>query len=136
MKILLIGNLGYLGPVVSAHLKKQNPNYYLVGLDTGFFYNKDKFSNTLLSIDQQIYGDIRKINLDFLDSFDAYIILAGISNDPMGNEFKNITEEINYHATIKIINSIKNIDSKKLFLHQAAVFMAYSRVKQKEKLMS
>ena len=37
MKILLIGNLGYLGPVVSAHLKKQNPNYYLVGLDTGFF---------------------------------------------------------------------------------------------------
>ena len=90
----------------------------------------------MLSIDQQIYGDIRKINLDFLNSFDAYIILAGISNDPMGNEFKNITEEINYHATIKIINSIKNIDSKKLFLHQAAVFMAYSRVKQKEKLMS
>ena len=63
MKILLIGNLGYLGPVVSAHLKKQNPNYYLVGLDTGF-YNKDKFSNTLLSIDQQIWN-IRKINLDF-----------------------------------------------------------------------
>tara|TARA_Y100001980_G_C14510900_1_gene286368 strand:- start:19 stop:1068 length:1050 start_codon:yes stop_codon:yes gene_type:complete len=133
MKILLIGNLGYLGPVVSTHLKKQNPNYYLVGLDTGFFYNKDKFSNTLLSIDQQIYGDIRKINLDFLDSFDAYIILAGISNDPMGNEFKNITEEINYHATIKIINSIKNIDTKKvIFASSCSIYGVFEGKAKRE----
>ena len=52
----------------------------------------------------------------------------------MGNEFKN-TEEINYLVTIKIINSIKTL-TQKIILHQAAVFMAYSRVKQKEKLMS
>ena len=50
----------------------------------------------------------------------------------MGNEFKNITEDINYNATIKIINSIKNIDQKQLFLHQAAVFMAYRGAAKRE----
>ena len=50
MKILLIGNLGYLGPVVSAHLKSKSKLLF-VGLDTVFFTIKT-ISNTLLSIDK------------------------------------------------------------------------------------
>ena len=37
MRILVTGNMGYVGPIVVAHLREARPNAHLAGLDTGFF---------------------------------------------------------------------------------------------------
>ncbi|MBX6747909.1 MAG: NAD-dependent epimerase, partial [Acetobacteraceae bacterium] len=35
MRILITGNLGYVGPVVAAHLRASLPGATLLGFDTG-----------------------------------------------------------------------------------------------------
>ena len=51
-RILIVGNLGYIGPVLSNHFKSVEPNSKLMGLDTGYF------SGCLIdpynSVDQQL----------------------------------------------------------------------------------
>ena len=37
MRILITGNLGYIGPVVAQHLRQTIPEATLVGLDAAFF---------------------------------------------------------------------------------------------------
>ncbi|WP_238150583.1 hypothetical protein [Xanthomonas campestris] len=37
MRILITGNMGYIGPVVARHLRQQYPDAWLVGLDRGWF---------------------------------------------------------------------------------------------------
>ena len=37
MKILVTGNMGYVGPVVVRELRASHPDATLVGLDTGYF---------------------------------------------------------------------------------------------------
>ena len=104
LKVLITGNLGYVGTVLSSYLKKKNHTIY--GLDSGLFFDL-KFDNLkpeIKSVDHQIYSDLRNLkNLD-LQNIDAVIHLAAISNDPMGNEFENVTKEINFIATKKIID--------------------------------
>jgi nucleoside-diphosphate-sugar epimerase len=101
MKILITGNLGYIGPVVCEELK----NYNLTGFDNCYFGKV----NTKIKI-KQFYGDIRKIKKEFIEKFDSIIHLAAISNDPIGNKFEEVTNEINLKASIrlfKIANKVK-----------------------------
>ena len=113
MKILVIGNLGYVGPVVVQHLSKIN-NAVIVGLDTGYFANcittKGKYCE--YGISEQIYLDARSVNEKNLAGFDAIVYLAAISNDPMGNEFENPTFEINQNSAIRIANCAKKVGVK------------------------
>ena len=37
MKILITGNQGYVGSLLSIYLREKYPDYYLAGLDTGYF---------------------------------------------------------------------------------------------------
>ena len=39
MKILITGNMGYIGPCVVGHLRSCYPDASLVGLDMGYFAN-------------------------------------------------------------------------------------------------
>ena len=95
MKILITGNQGYIGPIVSEHLKKNGTT--IIGLDTGFFANCT--NSHILSpdhfVDIQINKDIRSINKDDFNGINHVVYLSAISNDPMGIEFEDITNEIN-----------------------------------------
>lgn len=104
MKILITGNLGYIGPVLSKHLKNSNPKNYIVGIDSGFFAHclTGVSYSPEIYVDQQYYGDVRKINESFLDGFDAVVHLAAVSNDPMGNKFEAVTDEINHKASVQL----------------------------------
>ena len=114
MKILITGNLGYLGPVVVKHLKKNIKGVKIVGFDTGYFAHclstTNRLSDTLC--DEQIFGDIRSLNNDLLSKFDAFILLAAISNDPMGQKFEAVTNEVNNKASTNIIRKISKLGSK------------------------
>ena len=97
MRILITGNMGYVGSVVVRHLRRVFPNAQLIGLDLGLFAHNITgpiLPETLL--DQQHFGDVRDVTSADLDGFDAVIHLAAISNDPIGNRFEATTDEINF----------------------------------------
>lgn len=104
MKILITGNMGYVGPGVVAQLRKTLPDAILVGYDTGYFAkcltNVDFLPEAQL--DLQLFGDVRNFTEDLLDGVDSVIYLAAISNDPMGNKYEEITLDVNYRAAVKM----------------------------------
>lgn len=104
MRILITGNMGYVGPVVVARLRETFPEAYLVGHDTGWFGHclttRDPLPETLLN--EQRFGDVRDITTEDLRGFDAVVHLAAISNDPMGQRFEAVTDEINHRASVKV----------------------------------
>jgi nucleoside-diphosphate-sugar epimerase len=104
MRILITGNMGYVGPAVVRHLRNILPSAFLVGFDSGFFAHclttKRAVPERLL--DQQRFGDVRKIQMADLEGFDAVVHLAAISNDPMGNRFETVTDAINHRASVAI----------------------------------
>ncbi len=107
--ILIIGNLGYIGPVAVKYLKKQYPNSLISGYDIGFFvqnYTQNGFVGETL-LDKQYYGDVRNFDDKILKGFDAVVYLAAISNDPMGNVYEKPTLDINYKAAITIAKKAK-----------------------------
>lgn len=62
-KILITGNMGYVGPVVVQHLRQRFPNATLVGYDSGLFAH---CLTTMVGLperflDLQIFGDVRDL---------------------------------------------------------------------------
>jgi nucleoside-diphosphate-sugar epimerase len=109
MRVLIIGNLGYIGPVVAKHFRKNFPGSFLAGYDIGYFIQNytanGVVGDTLL--DRQYYGDVRNFNSVILKDFDSVIYLAAISNDPMGNAYEKPTLDINFEAAITIAKAAK-----------------------------
>ena len=52
----------------------------------------------------QYIGDVRDIKPEMLNGVDAVLHLAGVSNDPIGHEFEDVTAEINRHASVRLAN--------------------------------
>ena len=109
MKILVTGNMGYIGPCVIEQLRASYPQATLVGLDIGYFANCLTHAPILpeCRLDQQHYVDIRNVTPDLLDGVTAVVHLAGISNDPMGNNFEDVTFDINHRASMKFAEMAK-----------------------------
>jgi len=101
MKILVTGNLGYVGPVLIRHLRQVFPASKLFGYDNGYFAHCLTHAHEFPErhTDIQYWGDIRKLDAGILDGVDAVVQLSAVSNDPMGNRFERVTEAINYEAT-------------------------------------
>jgi len=114
MKVLIIGNLGYIGPMVAKHFRKEHPDSFLAGFDIGYFIQNNTYNgiagDALLNV--QHFGDVRNFNIALLDGFDALIYLAAISNDPMGNIYETPTLEINCNAAIHIAQAAKKAGIK------------------------
>ncbi len=104
MKILITGNLGYVGPIVVRHLRRAQPNTTLVGYDSAFFALSTTGASVLPErlLDEQHFGDVRDIPEKLLEGVDAVVHLAAVSNDPMGNKFERVTEDVNYRASVDL----------------------------------
>lgn len=104
MRILVTGNMGYIGPVLTRHLRTVMPSAYLVGYDSGFFAHclttRESLPERLLDV--QMFGDVRNITVELLRGFDAVVQLAAVSNDPMGNRFEVVTDAINHRAAVDV----------------------------------
>ena len=61
MKILIVGNLGYIGPNLVRQLRTSRPDATLIGYDIGYFAHCLTHAPRLpeLDLDQQVFGDIR-----------------------------------------------------------------------------
>ena len=119
MKVLCFGNLGYVGTVLNEYIKDKVENY--VGFDNGYFKNCTLTPEK--KIRNQIIGDVRNItNLD-LSKFDIIIYLAALSNDSLGKEFKNVTNNVNFKSCIKIANLAKNQGVRKfIFASSCSIY--------------
>lgn len=104
MRILVTGNLGYLGPVVAAHLRATLPGATLLGFDTGYFAHGPTMPGASPEglVDAQHSGDIRSIPSALLEGVDAVVHLAAISNDSIGRRFAAVTDAINRQATLRL----------------------------------
>ena len=99
LKILITGNLGYVGSVLCDYLSRHYTHLELTGLDCGFFLDSSISNRTPESRVTQIMGDIRDVTPSMLKGTNAIVHLAAISNDPMGNKFGRITDVINRQGT-------------------------------------
>ncbi len=109
MKILITGNMGYVGPGVVKRLRNTFPEATLIGFDIGYF--AQCLTNTVMlpecNVDVQYFGDVRDFPQDILPGVDAIVHLAAISNDPMGNKYEEVTLDINYRASVHIAKLAK-----------------------------
>jgi nucleoside-diphosphate-sugar epimerase len=113
-KILITGNMGYIGPTLVNVLKKSYPGVEITGLDLGFFGHCLTGADVLpeTRIDYQFYADVRDITVEHLQGMDSVIHLAAVSNDPMGNAFEQVTDEINHQSSVQIAKLAKQAGVK------------------------
>lgn len=115
MRVLVTGNLGYIGPVVTRALKAAG--HYVIGLDTGWFL--PNVAALPVWPDEQLFADIRQIERH---EFDAVVHLAGLSNDPMGAIDENLTNEINYIGTYRVL--FTHMDARHVIVSSCSVYGA------------
>lgn len=104
MRVLITGSMGYVGPLLTRHLRKTFPDAELIGFDTAFFAHNLTAATKLPEsvLDRMHFGDIRNFPPELLDGVDVIVHLAAISNDPMGKEFEGVTEAINEKASVAL----------------------------------
>jgi nucleoside-diphosphate-sugar epimerase len=111
MKILVTGNMGYVGPMVVRQLRNSYPAASIFGLDLGLFAHCLTINGNLFPecrVDAQMFADVRSVSESQLEGIDSIVHLAAISNDPMGNCFEEATLDINYRASVDLARKAKS----------------------------
>ncbi len=119
MRILVTGNLGYIGTVLTEVLLQSN--YEVVGLDTNFYDGITPLPVILKNI-KQITKDIRKVEKKDLLGIDVVIHLAALSNDPIGELNQELTNDINYQSSVNLAQLAKEVGVKK-FIYSSSQSM-------------
>lgn len=104
MRILITGNLGYIGPVLTRELRKAHSEAELIGVDTGLFAPNYSTSGPLPErlLDRQLYKDVRDLGPEDLQGVTAVVHLAAVSNDPMGKKYEAVTDAINHRSSVHL----------------------------------
>ena len=114
MRILITGNLGYIGPLCLEQFRLTRPGASLVGLDSGFFAHCLTGAAYLpeCRADIQYFADVRRAPDEAFVGVDAVVHLAAVSNDPIGNFFEAVTDEVNHQATLAVARRAKAAGAK------------------------
>ena len=115
VKILITGNMGYVGPPVAKYLRTARPDATLRGFDNAYFAHCLTGASVFpeRDLNEQFYGDVRTIPVEMMRGCDAVVQLAAISNDPMGNQFEAVTLDINQNTTISIAKAAAKAGDRK-----------------------
>ena len=124
MNILVTGNKGYIGSVLTAMLIEKD--YKVIGLDTDFYQGieKDKSEGKI----KQIFKDIRNVSMGDLKNVNSVIHLAALSNDPLGEFNPKLTYNINLDATIKLAMLAKQTGVKRFVYASSQSMYGISKV--------
>jgi len=99
MRILVTGNDGYLGSLLAPELLRRG--HEVVGLDTGFYKDRMLY-RPAADAPRTIVKDLRKIEAQDLEGFEAIVHMAELSNDPAGQLAPNITYDINHKGSVHL----------------------------------
>lgn len=124
MRILVTGNLGYIGSVLVPMLLQEG--HEVVGFDIGYY--KDCLLYNVDPPIKQIIKDIREVAEGDLDGIDAIIHLAALSNDPLGELSPGLTEEINLMGTLRLAELAKRKGVKRFIYSSSQSMYGISRV--------
>ncbi|MFQ5592360.1 MAG: NAD-dependent epimerase/dehydratase family protein [Phycisphaerae bacterium] len=103
MRVLVTGHDGYIGTVLVPVL--QGAGHEVVGLDS-FLFEDCVFGDGVSTV-PTLRKDVRDLSPADLESFDAIMHLAGISNDPLGDLNPECTYEINHVASVRLAKLAK-----------------------------
>ena len=103
MRILVTGDKGYIGTIMVPMLISDG--HEVVGLDSDL-YQRCTFGEGMPEV-ESIRKDLRDIEAEDVDGFDAVMHLAALSNDPLGNINPDLTYDINHHASVKLAKLAK-----------------------------
>ena len=103
MRVLVTGDKGYIGSVMVPILLQHG--HSVCGLDADWF-EESAFAPLGTSIPSK-RKDLRDIQREELEGFDAVIHLAGLSNDPLGDLNPSLTKEINHVASMRLARLAK-----------------------------
>ena len=128
MKILITGNMGYVGPVLVRRLRESYPDATLTGLDLGYFGNCLS-SNVIFPecrLNHQYFADVRNLPAELLSGVDAVVYLAALSNDPLGHAFEEATLDINYRSCVRAAKMAKEAGVKSFVFASSCSVYGYA----------
>jgi len=105
MKVLVTGVEGYIGAQLAPLLLERG--HEVVGLDTGFYRDGRLYNHAPARFPQVVNKDIRCVTEDDLKGFEAFVHLAELSNDPLGQFNPDVTYEINHLGTVELARKCK-----------------------------
>ena len=127
MKILVTGNLGYVGTILTEVLNQKG--YDFIGLDVGFY--EDCILGEIKNANfKQIYKDIRDLEKQDVNDIDVVIHLAALSNDPLGALNEKLTFDINYQATVRLAEISKRMKVKRFIYLSSLSIYGISKVNE------
>ena len=83
----------------------QAAGHDVVGVDTDL-YQRSTFGDKLPEV-TTVHKDIRDLEKEDLEGFEAVVHLAGLSNDPLGDFDPSLTDEINHVASVRLAEKAK-----------------------------
>jgi nucleoside-diphosphate-sugar epimerase len=98
MRVLVTGSQGYIGTVLTTLLR--DAGHEVVGLDSDL-YERCSFGTAPPQI-PLVRKDIRDVEIEDVEGFDAVMHLAALSNDPLGDLNPALTYEINHQASVRL----------------------------------
>ena len=127
-RILVTGNLGYVGPAIIDELRAAHPEAELIGFDAGYFAHCLSGGAAVpeRKLDCQYFGDVRRPPQGLLDGVDTIVHLAAISNDPIGNQYRAVTLAINAEATAALAASAKRAGASSFVLASSCSVYGFS----------
>ena len=105
MRVLVTGNLGYIGVVIAPMLV--DAGHEVVGFDADLYADCDFVGAGPLPKVEQVVRDIRDVGPADVRGFDAVVHLAALSNDPLGNLDAELTYEVNWRATVRLAQAAR-----------------------------
>jgi nucleoside-diphosphate-sugar epimerase len=125
--------MGYVGPVLGRHLAEAQPAWEVIGVDNAYYQDCLTGSDPARFFARQIIRDVRDVTPADLEGVDAVVHLAAVSNDPMGKEFENVTDEINHRSSIAIARMCRDLKIKRfVFASSCTVYGAAGEAPRNE----
>ena len=105
MRVLVTGNRGYIGVVLTPML--QQAGHDVSGIDTDLYRRCTFAPGGEMPDVPTLLKDIRSVTPEDFEGVDAVLHLAALSNDPLGDYRPETTFDINYEGTMNVARAAK-----------------------------
>jgi len=106
MRVLVSGSGGYIGGRLVPFLAGRG--HEVVGLDAGYLDGIGPFGPEHQGPSRTIACDTRDVSAETLRGFDAVVHLAELSNDPLGERFRDATMDINHRGSVSFARACRD----------------------------